>query len=87
MTTFTKNCSQSISQNLNQAQHGLYQLLQQWFRIQNLKIAVENEREQLLELSNASLRDLGITRAQATAEAFRRDLPAGRLNRIKNRQC
>lgn len=87
MTTFTKNCNQGIGQNLDNIQHGLYQTLQQWFRIQQLKIQVSNERAQLSLLSNDRLRDLGITRTAADAEAVRSDLPTARLNNIKSKKC
>ncbi|MFT5659223.1 MAG: hypothetical protein ACI9KN_002506 [Gammaproteobacteria bacterium] len=87
MTTFSKNSTQDIAQNLDDAQHGLYRLLQQWVRIQRLKIEVANERKQLLTLSDARLRDLGTSRSEAVAESLRRDLPAARLNAIKNTLC
>ena len=87
MTTFSKDCSQSMSQDFDRAQHGLYQFLRQWFQIQSLKIAVAKEREQLSMLSDARLADLGITRFDAMTEALRHDLPVGRLKEIKNRQC
>ena len=87
MTTVTKNCNQGIEQNLDDIQHGLYQSLQQWFRTQRLKIEVSNERVQLSLLSDDKLRDLGITRAAADAEALRSDLPAARLNDINSKKC
>lgn len=87
MATFSKNGSPGISQSFDHAQHGLYRLLLQWIQIQNLKMAVVIEREQLLTLSEASLIDLGLTRFDANVEAFSRDLPVVRLNEIKKRQC
>lgn len=87
MTTFTKNCTQDSSQNFDDIQHSLYQSIQQWFRVQLLKIEVSNERVQLSLLSDDRLRDLGITRAAADTEALRSDLPAARLNDIKIRKC
>ena len=87
MATFSKNGSPGISQSFDHAQHGLYRLLLQWIQIQNLKMAVAKEREQLLMLSDASLIDLGLTQFDANVEAFSRDLPAARLDEIKNRQC
>jgi uncharacterized protein YjiS (DUF1127 family) len=87
MTTFTKDCTSDIGQNLDIIQHGLYQSLQQWFRIQLLKIKISNERAQLSLLSDDRLRDLGITRAAAAAEALKTDLPAARLNEIKSKRC
>ncbi|MFT5599513.1 MAG: hypothetical protein ACI9YO_003211 [Gammaproteobacteria bacterium] len=87
MTTFSKKSTPAIGQNFDDMQHGLFQSLQQWFRVQQLKIEVSNERAQLSLLSDDRLRDLGITRASAGAEALKSDLPAERLQDIKNRQC
>ncbi len=85
MTTFSKKCTPGIGQNFDDIQHSLYQSFQQWFRVQRLKIEVSNERVQLSVLSDERLRDLGITRASANAEALRNDLPAARLQGIKSR--
>ena len=87
MTTFTKNSTPGIGKNFDDIQNGLYQSLQQWFRIQLLKIKVSNERAQLSLLSDDMLRDLGITRAEADTEAFRNDLPAARRNDLKSIKC
>ena len=87
MTTFSKNCTQRSSQNFDDIQHGLFQSIQHWFRVQQLKIEISQEREQLSLLSNESLSDLGITRAEADAESDKNDLPAFRLNEIKSRKC
>ena len=87
MTTFFKKCTPAIDQNFDDIQHDLFQSLLQWFRVQQLKIEVSNERAQLLLLSDEKLRDLGISRASASAEALRCDLPAERLQEIKDRRC
>jgi uncharacterized protein YjiS (DUF1127 family) len=87
MTTFSKKCTPTIDLNFDDIQHGVFQSLQQWFRVQQLKIEVSNERAQLLLLSDDRLRDLGISRASAGAEALRSDLPAERLQEIKSRRC
>jgi uncharacterized protein YjiS (DUF1127 family) len=87
MTTVTKNCNQGIRQNFDDIQHGLYQSLKQWVRILRLKIEVSNERAQLSLLSDDRLRDLGLTRVSADAEALKSDLPAARLNDIKSKKC
>lgn len=79
MTTLSKNCTQNIGQHLDQAQQGLYQTAVQWLETQRLKMAVKRERQQLLSLSDDTLRDMGITHAEAYIEASRVDLPLGRL--------
>jgi uncharacterized protein YjiS (DUF1127 family) len=45
---------------------------------QRLKSSLRRERAQLLEMSDAELRDIGIDRATAEHEALRNDIPAGR---------
>jgi uncharacterized protein YjiS (DUF1127 family) len=46
---------------------------------QLLKIRIHQERRQLLSMSEAMLKDLGISRAAAEQEARRTDLPSNRL--------
>jgi uncharacterized protein YjiS (DUF1127 family) len=46
---------------------------------QLLKIRINQERRQLLSMSEAMLKDLGISRADAEQEARRSDLPTTRL--------
>ena len=87
MTTLSKNCTHGSSRNFDDIQHGLFQSMQHWFRVQQLKIEISKEREQLSMLSNASLSDLGITRAEADAESGKNDIPAFRLNEIKSKKC
>jgi uncharacterized protein YjiS (DUF1127 family) len=50
----------------------------QWIAMQRLKSSLRREREQLLAMSDAELRDIGIDRATAEHEARRSDIPAGR---------
>ena len=45
---------------------------------ETLKHDLARERRQLLEMSDAMLSDLGITHAEAEAEARRRDIPTER---------
>jgi len=46
---------------------------------QLLKVRIHHERRQLLSMSEAMLKDLGISRATAEQEAQRTDIPASRL--------
>jgi|TARA_B110000967_G_C18712050_1_gene473219 uncharacterized protein YjiS (DUF1127 family) len=85
MTTFIKNSALNMSQNLDHAQYILFQLVLQWIQIQALKIAVTRERKQLLLLSDASLRDIGISRSEANIEALSIDIPMIRLDQIKKK--
>ena len=50
-----------------------------WAAEESLRRQIRRERRQLLAMSDAMLADLGITRAEAEAEARREDIPAERL--------
>ncbi len=54
------------------------------YRLEILKREIRHERDQLAELSDHVLRDIGITREQAILESKRAfdDLPSRRFNRI-----
>jgi uncharacterized protein YjiS (DUF1127 family) len=56
----------------------LTQIFRQWVKNQQFKFRVALERRQLLEMSDEMLKDIGISRAQAEAEALRSDLPTSR---------
>ena len=53
--------------------------MRHWASIQQLKIDVKQERQHLLEMSDAMLSDLGITWDQAREEARKVDLPVVRI--------
>jgi uncharacterized protein YjiS (DUF1127 family) len=85
MTTLSRNYSDCIESGSIGTQVGLYQQIRRWFKIIVLKLKVSRERQQLLEMSDAMLADLGIT--QANAEAQRNDLPVERLNALGKGTC
>jgi uncharacterized protein YjiS (DUF1127 family) len=87
MTTYTQNCHQIVEQGSIGVFARLNQILQQWFGTQLLKVRVNQERAELLAMSDSMLRDMGITRAQAVAEAQRVDLPEARLNALASKKC
>lgn len=87
MTNLSTNYSQCIERNSSNVQGGLYLMLQHWFKTLELKEKVNQERRQLLEMTDAMLSDIGITRAQANAEANRADLPAERINAFQKGRC
>ncbi len=76
MTTYTGNCNQSIAKGLFAVSGILVQRLQQWVEIQQLKASLRHERNQLLEMSDTELNDIGITRYQAMHEAQQVNIPA-----------
>ena len=79
MTTYTGNYTQGIVGNLVEALGNIVRRVRHWARIQQLKIDVKQERQQLLEMSDAMLSDLGITWDQAKEEARKVDLPVVRI--------
>ena len=79
MTTYTEKCSRSIVEQPAAALDILTLLFRQWMKHQQFKFQVARERRQLMEMSDSMLHDLGISRAQAEAEAMRSELPAARL--------
>jgi hypothetical protein len=82
MTTTARNNNEMIAQELLRKQGIIKQVFLDWIAILELKIRVYRERKQLLGLSDTMLNDLGITRAQAVAEALRSDFPHERLNAL-----
>ncbi len=79
MTIFTEYCSPSIAETSAGTVDKLLQRVCCWIRIQRLRLKLQQERRQLLALPESMLRDMGITRADALAEAERRDIPTSRL--------
>ena len=87
MTTFTANCDQMVAQELLGRQGILKQFFRQLFETLVLKSSINRERQQLLEMSDSMLSDIGITRAQAQEEARRTELPEARLNAQAMGKC
>ena len=79
MTTYTENYTQGMVGNLVDALGNIVQKARHWASIQQLKNDVKQERQQLLEMSDAMLSDLGITWDQAREEARKVDLPVVRI--------
>jgi len=79
MTTYTESCSRSIAGHPAGALDILTQIFRQWMKNQKFKFRVALERRQLQEMSDEMLQDIGISRAQAEAEASQTELPIGRI--------
>ena len=84
MNAYSETCSQRID---GMAGDTLGQKLIRWAKIQQLKISMHRERQQLLEMSDAMLADLGITRDQAQEEARRVSLPEMRIELLDRDLC
>lgn len=87
MTSYSGNCSNSIDTSAAGVLESLHQRLDHWFKVQALKLEVSKERKQLLEMGEAGLSDMGITRSQAEQEAQRIDLPVNRLKNMGKEAC
>jgi hypothetical protein len=78
MTTYSTNCSRNIAGSSVGAFDTLLEKLYFYLKIQFLKARIRQERRQLLSMSEAMLKDLGVSRADAEQEARRTDLPTAR---------
>ncbi len=79
MTTYSGNCTDCVEIGTPGMVESLIQRIQHWVRMQGLKASLLKERQQLLEMSDSMLRDIGIIREQAYAEAQCVDVPGNRL--------
>jgi len=79
MTEYTEKCPANLAASSAGAIDSLRRTLSQLLATQRLKSSLRRERAQLLAMSDAELRDIGIDRATAEHEAMRIDIPAGRL--------
>ena len=82
MTTYSENCSRSsVGSSVGTFEY-LIEKSCHYMKSQLLKARIHQERQQLLAMSAAMLKDLGISRAEAEQEAQRTDLPAARLKTL-----
>ncbi len=79
MTAYTQNCSRSIAGRPAGVLEFLTEAVCLWIKNQRFRFQLARERKQLLEMSDAMLRDIGIDREAVQAEAARSDSPASRL--------
>jgi uncharacterized protein YjiS (DUF1127 family) len=78
MTEYTEKCPVNLAESPAGLTGSLLQAVRQWIATERLKNSLRRERAQLLAMSAAELRDIGIDRATALHEARRSDIPAGR---------
>ena len=79
MTTYSQTCSHSITTGNSRAFDQLVHLCREYFHKLMLKSTIKAERQQLMEMSDAMLSDIGIDRVEAIQEAIRTDIPVARL--------
>ncbi len=80
MTAYTEKCSRSMqteTAGLFETAHGLFL---EWVKNLQIKAAIRAERRQLAAMTDAELKDIGLSREQALAEAARTDVPQERLS-------
>ena len=79
MTAYTEKCSRSMQTETA----GLYEtargLFLDWVKNLQIQAAIRAERRQLAAMTEAELKDIGLSREQALAEAARTDIPQQRL--------
>lgn len=75
MTHYTQNCPRHITASPAGLTDSLLHLIRQWMARQRLKASIQRERASLMTLSDDQLKDIGIDRIEAQAEAARNDIP------------
>jgi uncharacterized protein YjiS (DUF1127 family) len=78
MTSYAKKYPYTIAPALFRAVHQLTGWVWRYLQTQVLKHAIVKERQQLAELSETILKDIGIDRTQAMQESARQGIPASR---------
>jgi len=78
MTNCTQNCSGSIAASHVGIADTLAQVVRHWIQEQQLKARIRSERSSLLTMSDAMLKDIGISRIEAQQEAQLNDIPSRR---------
>ncbi|MCP4767959.1 MAG: DUF1127 domain-containing protein [Gammaproteobacteria bacterium] len=78
MTNYTQHCPDSIVASHVGIADSLAQVVRHWMQEQRLKASIRHERSSLLSMSDAMLKDIGISRIDAQQEARRIDIPAHR---------
>jgi len=82
MTTYSQTCTHSILADRIGVLENLLHLFRGYAEKLVLKRSVDLERKQLLEMSDAMLKDIGIDRLRAVREAARNDIPAARMETL-----
>lgn len=78
MTSYAKKYPYTIAQAVFRAVNQLTGWVWRYLQTQGLKHAIVKERQQLAELSETILKDIGIDRTQAMQESARQGIPASR---------
>ena len=79
MTTYNNHFTQGPANCNESFNHRVYNQLKSWVQTIQLKNSLQQERKQLLSLSDAMLNDIGVSRADAKREAANSSIPLSRL--------
>ena len=79
MTTRSAKFQPGLAEEHASTLERLVQQVREWAHKESLRRKIKQERRQLLNMDDAMLADLGISRHEAETEALRRDIPAERL--------
>ena len=78
MTIYTEKLTHNKANQVSRVMGNLASQIHHWFKIQEIRHQLRQERKQLMRMSDDALKDLGISRADANAEARMKDIPAAR---------
>jgi uncharacterized protein YjiS (DUF1127 family) len=78
MTIYTEKLTHNRANQASRVMGNLARQIQHWLKMQEIRHQLRQERKQLMRMSDDALKDLGISRANANAEAWMKDIPAAR---------
>ena len=78
MTVYTENLPRNKANYAFNIMDRLARQIHHWVKMQETRRQLQLERWQLTMMADETLRDIGISRADAEAEAARKDIPAAR---------
>ena len=78
MTYYIENCPRNLAESPAGFTGSLVYRACRWLQRQRVKTMIQRERDSLLTMSDAMLKDIGIDRSTALQEAHRVDIPAAR---------
>ena len=78
MTIYTEKLTHNKANQASRVMGNLARQIHHWLKMQEIRHQLRQERKQLMRMSGDALKDLGISRADAEAEAWMKDIPAAR---------
>jgi uncharacterized protein YjiS (DUF1127 family) len=78
MTIYTEKLTYNRANQASRVMGNLSRQIHHWLKMQEIRHQLRQERKQLMRMSDDALKELGISRADANAEARLKDIPAAR---------